>query len=103
MGIGVPDLVYQNVQTYQVVVDYYAAGATFQGWACLSCGIDTSGWLLKAAIDLDANGTPDLIYQSSRTGQVIADFYGGSGGATFQRWASLNANPGAGWLVAGAY
>jgi len=103
-GNGVPDLVYQNTQTGQVNVNYYggAGGATFIGWACLSCGIDTAGWQMKAVADLDGNGTPDLIYQNTQTGQVNANYYGGHGGATFIGWACLSANPGAGWSVASA-
>jgi hypothetical protein len=98
-GNGTPDLVYQNTQTHQVNVDYYGGtgGASFIGWACLSCGIDTTDWQVKAAADLDGNGIPDLIYQNTQTGQVNVDYYGGHGGAAFIGWAYLNSNPGAGW------
>jgi hypothetical protein len=104
-GDGVPDLVYQNTATGQVNVDYYggAGGSQFIGWACLSCGIDTTGWRLAAAADFDANGTPDLVYQNTGTGQVNVDYYGGAGGAVFQGWACLSCGVDTtGWLVVGA-
>ena len=104
-GNGTPDLVYQNQTTGQVNVDYYggSGGATFAGWACLSCGISTAGWQVKAASDLDGNGTPDLIYQNQTTGQVNVDYYGGSGGATFTGWACLSCGiSAAGWSVVAA-
>jgi hypothetical protein len=103
-GNGVPDLVYQNKTTNQVNVNYYggAGGAAFMGWACLSCGIDTAGWQVKGAVDLNGSGVPDLIYQNSQTDQVNVNYYGGRGGAIFTGWACLNVNPGAGWYVVGA-
>jgi hypothetical protein len=93
-GNGVPDLVYQNTQTHQVNVDYYggAGGTTFMGWACLSCGINTTGWQVVAVADFDGNGVPDVVYQNTQTGQVNVDYYGGSGGASFLGWACLSCN-----------
>ena len=105
-GNGVPDLVYQNTHTGQVNVDYYggSGGAVFQGWACLSCGIDVTDWQVKAVADLNGNGSPDLIYQNTTTGQVNVDYYGGSRGAAFQGWACLSCGIDiSGWSVAGAY
>jgi RHS repeat-associated protein len=105
-GNGTPDLIYRNQTTGQVNVDYYggAGGATFLGYACLSCGIDTSGWTVVAAADFDGNGVPDLVYQNQSTGQVNVDYYGGSGGATFLGWACLSCGINlSGWqLVAAA-
>jgi hypothetical protein len=88
-----------------VNVDYYGGtgGATFVGWACLSCGIDTAGWQVKAADDFDGNGVPDLIYQNETTGQVNVDYYGGSGGTTFTGWACLSCGlVTAGWSLVAA-
>ncbi len=102
---GNPDLVYQNTTTAQVNVDYYggSGGTTFQGWACLSCGIDTTGWRVAAAADFDGNGTPDLVYQNTGTGQVNVNYYGGTGGAVFQGWACLSCGISTtGWTVVGA-
>jgi len=104
-GDGDPDLIYQNQTTAQVNVDYYggSGGATFTGWACLSCGIDVTGWQVKAVADFDGNGTPDLVYQNTQSGQVNVDYYGGSGGATFTGWACLSCGINvAGWQVVGA-
>ena len=104
-GDGFPDLIYQNTQTHQVNVDYYggSGGATFTGYACLSCGIDTTGWQVKAVADFDGNGTPDLVYQNQTTNQVNVDYYGGSGGATFIGYACLSCGiDTTGWQVAGA-
>ena len=100
-GNGVPDLVYQNTQTGQVNVDYYGGprGASFIGWACLSCSIDTSGWRLVGASDFDGNGVPDLVYQNTQTGQVNVDYYGGPRGAVFEGWNVLSATGNPGWSV----
>jgi hypothetical protein len=93
-GNGVPDLIYQNTQTGQVNVDYYggAGGTTFIGWACLSCGIDTTQWRLVAAADFDGNGTPALVYQNTQTHQVNVDYYSYSSlsGNAFIGWACLS-------------
>ena len=75
---------------------------TFEGWACLSCGISTSGWQVVGAADFDGNGVPDLVYQNTSTYQINVDYYGGPGGATFIGWACLSCSvPGgtAGWQV----
>lgn len=100
-GNGVPDLVYQNTQTSQVNVDYYAGsgGATFIGWACLSCGINTSGWHIVGASDFDGNGVPDLVYQNTQTGQVNVNYYGGSRGAVFKGWNTLGTYAGSSVIV----
>ena len=100
-GNGAPDLVYQNTQTSQVNVDYYggSGGATFMGWGCLSCGINTSGWQVVGASDFDGNGVPDLVYQNTQTGQVNVDYYGGPGGAVFKGWNLLSATGIPGWSV----
>jgi len=104
-GDGAPDLIYQNQSTGQVNVNYYGGtgGATFTGWACLSCGIDTAGWQVKAVADFNGNGTPDLVYQNQSTGQVNVDYYGGTGGATFMGWACLSCGINiTGWKLVGA-
>ncbi len=104
-GNGTPDLVYQNTTTSQVNVDYYggSGGATYIGWACLSCAINPAGWLVVAAADFDGNGTPDLVYQNTSSSQVNVDFYGGSGGATFLGYACLSCSINVtGWQVKAA-
>ena len=104
-GNGVPDLVYQNTSTWQVNVDYYggSGGNTFQSYACLSCGIDVTGWQLSAVADFNGDGHPDLVYQNTSSGQVNVDYYGGSNGATFINYACLNCNINtSGWTVVAA-
>ena len=101
-GNGTPDLVYQNIQTHQVNVDYYS-GATFIGYACLSCGLNLTNWQVVAAADFDGNGTPDLVYQNTVTHQVNVDYYGGTGGATLISFACLSCGINTtGWQVVGA-
>jgi hypothetical protein len=104
-GTGVPDLIWQNSSTGQVNVNYYggAGGATLTGYAVLNSGAGTAGWSVVAAVDMNGDGVPDLIWQDSNTGQVNVNYYGGSGGATMTGWALLNSGAGtAGWHVVGA-
>ncbi|HUD98112.1 MAG TPA: SBBP repeat-containing protein [Bryobacteraceae bacterium] len=91
-GNGVPDLVFQNTQTHQVNVDYYGGpgGATWIGWACLSCTINPSQWQVVGVGDFDGNGVPDLVFQNTLTHQVNVDYYGGPGGATWIGWNCLS-------------
>jgi hypothetical protein len=103
---GTPDLIYQNTQSpNQVNVDYFggSGGATLIGWACLSCGINDTGWQVSAAADFDGNGTPDLVYQNTASQQVNVDYYGGSGGATFLGYTCLSCGINiTGWQVRAA-
>jgi VCBS repeat protein len=98
----VPDLIWQNTSTGQVNVNYYggAGGATLTGWAVLNSGAGTAGWRVVAAADFDGNGTPDLIWQNTATGQVNVNYYTG---AKLTGYAVLNTGAGtAGWSVVGA-
>jgi hypothetical protein len=91
-GDGVPDLVYQYRVNGQVHVNYYGGPdrATLISWACLSCGIDTRDWELKAVVDFDGNGVPDLVYQNKITARVHVNYYGGANRETFIGWACLS-------------
>jgi hypothetical protein len=103
-GNGTPDLVWENDTTAQIHLIYYGPGATFLGWANLTASYNPSGWHVVAAADFDGNGTPDLVWQINGTsGQTQVIYYGGPGGATFLRSASLTAsyNPN-GWSVVAA-
>jgi len=101
---GVPDLIWENNTTNQVTVNYYggAGGATLTGWNWLNSGGEPAGWHVVAAADFDGNGTPDLVWQYTPTRQVTVDYYGGTGGATYQGWNWLNSAGDPGWTVVGA-
>ena len=102
-GNGVPDLIWQNDTTKVVTVNYYggAGGAVYQGWAYLN-STGNPGWSVVGVADFDGNGTPDLVWQNLSTRQVTVNYYGGTGGATYQNWAYLNAAGVPGWTVVGA-
>ena len=102
-GDGVPDLVWQNEGTRQVVVHYYggSGGAVDQGWTWLY-GASAPGWRVVAAADFNGDGVPDLVWQGEATRQVSVHYYGGTGGAADQGWRWLNASGAPGWRVAAA-
>lgn len=102
-GNGTPDLVWQNDATRQITVNYYggAGGATLLGWNWLNIG-GVPGWTITAVGDFDRNGTPDLVWMNTQTRQVAVNYYGGTGGATYQGWNWLNETGSPGWTVAGA-
>ena len=101
-GNGTPDLVWQNVGTGQVNVNYYGGtgGASLIGWAVLNSGAGTAGWSLAGAADMNADGVPDLIWENQSTRQVNVNYYGSGGGATLKGWNCLNCGANfAGWTV----
>ncbi len=99
-GNGVPDLVWQNDTTRAVVVHYYGGtnGSTYLSWAWLNQA-GTPGWSVKAALDFDKNGTPDLVWQSDTTRQVTVHYYGGPNGSTYLSWNWLQSTSVPGWSV----
>jgi hypothetical protein len=104
-GNGVPDLVWQNQSTGEVNVNYYggAGGATLLSSTVLNSGPQLAGWTVVAAVDMNGDGVPDLIWQNSSTGQVNVNYYGGAGGATLTGSAVLRmGGVTAGWHVVGA-
>jgi hypothetical protein len=102
-GDGIPDLIWQNTTTTQVVVHYYGGtgGAVYQGWAWMDT-VGAAGWTVVAAADFNGNGTPDLIWQNTANTQVVVHYYGGAGGVVYQGWAYLDTVGAAGWTVVGA-
>ncbi|MGA2738617.1 MAG: VCBS repeat-containing protein [Bryobacteraceae bacterium] len=100
---GVPDLVYMNTTTSQVIVNYYGGtgGATLIGSAWLD-EAGAPGWTVVAVADMNGDGVPDLIWQDNATAQVTVHYYGGVGGATDIGWNWMNQNNNSGWTVAGA-
>jgi hypothetical protein len=103
-GDGIPDLIWQNNTTNQVTVNYFGGnkGSVYQGWAWLNSVGEPAGWRVVGAADFDGNGTPDLVWEYMPTGQVSVNYYGGTGGTTYQGWKWLNSSGNPGWTVAGA-
>jgi hypothetical protein len=99
-GDGVPDLVWQNDSTAQVVVHYYGGpgGATFLGWNWLQSAV-VPGWRVAKAADFNGDGVPDLVWQNNTTRQVVVHYYGGTGGATYLGWHWLNTAGVTAWSV----
>ena len=83
-GDGVPDIVWQNISTGQVNVNYFGGGggASMTGFNVLYGAGTTTGWHIIGALDLDNNGTPDLLWQNDSSGQVNVNYFGGAGGAS---------------------
>ena len=102
-GDGVPDLIWQNDTTRQVTVNYYggSGGASYQGWNWLNTG-NNVGWRVVAAADFNGDAIPDLVWQNDTTRQVTVNYYGGSGGASYQGWNWLNVANSTGWRVVAA-
>jgi len=98
-GDGIPDLIWQSSDG-SVVVWYMggANGSTYQSAALLSG--PSSGWRMAAVADLNGDGIPDLIWQSS-DGSVVVWYMGGATGSTYQS-AALLAGPSSGWRIAAA-
>jgi hypothetical protein len=66
----------------------------------LNSGAGTIGWTVVAAADFDGNGTPDLIWQNTGTGQVNVNYYTCT---MLTGWAVLSSGAGtSGWSVTGA-
>ena len=100
---GVPDLVWENLSTRQVTVNYYGGtnGATLTGWAYLNT-TGLPGWSVVAVADFDGNGTPDLVWQNDTTKQITVNYYSGTSGTTLSGWAYLNPVGLPGWSVVAA-
>jgi Beta-propeller repeat/FG-GAP-like repeat/Viral BACON domain/Putative binding domain, N-terminal/FG-GAP repeat len=90
-GDGHPDLMWQNNSTGQVAVWYMggAGGNVFQSFGWLNSG-NMSGWTVVGAVDLNADGHPDLIWQNNSTGQVAVWYMGGAQGNVYQSWAWID-------------
>jgi hypothetical protein len=100
---GTPDLVWQNLSTQEVTVNYYggSGGATYLGWAYLNAA-GVPGWTVVGAMDFNGDGVPDLIWQNDASQQVTVNYYGGPGGALYQGWAWLSSSGFAGWRALAA-
>jgi hypothetical protein len=83
-GDGVPDVLWQNTTTAQVNVNYFggSGGASLTGFNVLYSPGFATGWHIIGALDMDNNGTPDVLWENDTTGQVNVNYFGGPGGAT---------------------
>jgi hypothetical protein len=99
-GNGTPDLVWQYTPTRQVSVNYYggAGGAVYQGWAWLNAS-GVPGWTVMGASDFNGDGVPDLVWQNDSTAQVTVNYYGGTGGSTYEGWNWLALSGYPGWTA----
>jgi hypothetical protein len=97
---GVPDLVWQNDRTSQVVVWYMggAGGATLLKWA----GIDVQGqpgWRIVAAADFNGDRTSDLVWLNDATRRAVVWYMGGPGGTAMMSWSWLGTSGVPGWTI----
>lgn len=102
-GNGWPDVLWQNDDTRQVIIDFFGGdgGTTMLGWSYLYSQA-TPGWRIVAVADFNADGRPDVVWQSDTTRQVTVNYFGGAKGTTQIGWAWLNAEGVPGWTLAGA-
>jgi len=99
-GDGVPDVVWQNDSTRQVLVWYMGGpgGATYEGQAYLDQA-GQAGWTVMGANNFSGDGVPDLVWENDTSDQVKVWYMGGTGGATMQNWAWLDSGGEPGWRV----
>jgi hypothetical protein len=99
---GVPDLVWQNDATRSVGTWYMGGptGTTVQSIA-YQASDNYPGWTLVAAVDMDGNGVPDLIWQNDTT-RAVGTWYM-SGPLALTQIAVAFQAPGSvpGWKVVG--
>ena len=96
---GVPDLIWQNDTTRQVLVVYMAQDNTSTGSNWINQA-GAPGWKVVAAGDLNRDGVPDIIWQNDTTRQVTVWYMGGAGGAVNLSWSWINQAGAPGWRVA---
>jgi hypothetical protein len=74
---GYPDLIWQHVGNGQVAV-WFMTGALLRSGELLSPGqVLDLGWKIVGAGDVDGDGTPDLFWHHSATGQLAVWFLNG--------------------------
>ena len=101
-GDGVPDVLWQNNSTAEVHVNYFggSGGASLIGYNVLYPPGFSSGWHIIGALDMDNNGTPDVLWQNDNTGEVHVNYFGGPGGASLLGFNVLYpAGSTAGWTL----
>jgi hypothetical protein len=63
--------------------------------------LSAMGWNVIGAADLNGDGHPDLLLQSSSTRQLMVAYLGGSSGTTVTATQELNSSSFGGWTAAG--
>jgi hypothetical protein len=95
-----PDVLWQNDTTRQVIINYLAGtdGRTVQNWSFMYPD-PVPGWTLAGALDLNRDGTPDVLWVNDSSGQVIVNYMTGPSGATVQSFKYLYESDAPGWRV----
>ncbi len=99
---GIPDLLWQNDATRQVVI-WYMSGAGTAGvhtWAWLTQN-GVPGWGIKAVADFNHDGTPDVVWQNDATRQSVV-WYLSQNGTNELSWEWISQGWLPGWSIAGA-
>ena len=101
-GDGIPDLLWQNDTTQQVVIWYMSGPATngAHTWAWLSSS-GVPGWGIKAVADFNHDGTPDVVWENNSTGQSVI-WYLGENGTVENSWEWISSQWVPGWTITGA-
>jgi probable HAF family extracellular repeat protein len=101
-GDGHPDVVWQQDGTGAVNIWY------MEGWDGNSILLARSGaaanpgWRVAAVVDMDRNGSSDLVWQQDGTGAVAVSYMGGFGGWSVINYITLSdTNPG--WRIVGPH
>jgi virginiamycin B lyase len=90
---GVPDLLFQNDSTGDMTVWFMGGsqGAVYQSQAYIGA---TPGWTLRRAVDLNADGVPDLLFQNDASREMTVWFMTGSQGTTYSAQAVIGQTTG---------
>lgn len=80
-----------------------AGGNDIQGFTWVYNGNAATGWTFRASVDLDGNGTPDIIWQNDSTGQVAVWYMTDALGTVFGHFDWIDSTVGdlANWKVVG--
>ena len=97
---GIPDLLWENEASRQVVVWYTTnTGPGGSSWAWVTQS-GVPAWSLVAVGDFNHDGTPDLVWQNDSTRQAVV-WYMGQNGTVMLSWEWLSQNEVPGWTIAG--
>ncbi len=99
-GDGVMDVVWQNRNTRMVAV-WFMTGPQGSLQATVGIPATNPGWKLVSCVDVDRNGTPDLVWQNDTTRAVSVWYMGGPMGMVLLGTASLAPDTYPGWTVVG--